>query len=641
MTYQQKRKKLDELIRKKEELEKQILDLKNELSSYIKLSKSEKLSLFKSIFNISNITDIAVESHLRGQNELLVDGVIDEKVKYFVFEADIVQISNINMKLLQSNISAYYEKVDETKVVVWIFFQDLINLSIAQKLISYAIGQDIQMLPSPIALPLYLTKRDKGLTVFIDPISYEELEQWQVLQNISMVLLSQVNKILSLEMPIILSDFIYIEKNYIDNNFIKYFKDLTTFNNPQRDIMLRLGKKPFGISKYIYSWEEDDRYFKLPKGVISTLQEYLKSNNILYSFDDKRVDIPYSLPKIKFKLRAEQEKAIEAISRYQNCLCIAPPGFGKTLIGSYMIYKRGVNSLVIVNKNLLLDQWIDRFILYFEIPKKDIGYLGKGKNKLNNNLDIATMQSLKNNPDIIKNYSHIIIDECHHIPAVTFEKLIKQFCGKYILGLSATPNRKDNMQPILYHQIGPIAYEHKKRKTVSNIVKIIKTNLTYEADNYSDLISQIIEDEERNELIIHQIQQHQERNILILTDRVNHIKTLSQLLDKNDIEHIIAYGGLKKKEKDKVFQNIENSKLLVATTSFFGEGIDFPHFDTILFATPISYHGRLVQYLGRIGRGDQKTLAIDLIDNNAMLYSAFSKRKEGYYQMNYELDSSQ
>lgn len=125
---------------------------------------------------------------------------------------------------------------------------------------------------------------------------------------------------------------------------------------------------------------------------------------------------------------------------------------------------RACSTLIIVNKNMLLTQWIDRFVDYFGYLKKDIGYLGKGKNKLNGNIDVATMQSLKNNPDIVNNYSFVIVDECHHIPALTFEQIVKQFFGRYILGLSATPNRKDGLDPILFEQLGNISYEHKKKE---------------------------------------------------------------------------------------------------------------------------------------------------------------------------------
>ena len=273
---------------------------------------------------------------------------------------------------------------------------------------------------------------------------------------------------------------------------------------------------------------------------------------------------------------------------------------------------------------------------YFGYDKKDIGYLGKGYNKLNGMIDVATMQSLKNDPKIIENYSFVIVDECHHIPALTFEQIIKTFKGKYILGLSATPNRKDELQPILFQQLGLISYEYKKKRTNTNRLKIIRTDFVSSADNYATIINELCIDEIRNNLIIESIKEHIERKILVLTDRIEHINILENLLQKEGIDFISVHGSQNKKEQVENMNLVKSKSLILATTSYFGEGIDFPHLNTIMFATPISYYGRLVQYLGRVGRGNQDCLAIDFLDfKNAMLNSAYKKRLEGYKQMHY------
>ncbi|WP_193228522.1 DEAD/DEAH box helicase, partial [Aliarcobacter butzleri] len=161
-----------------------------------------------------------------------------------------------------------------------------------------------------------------------------------------------------------------------------------------------------------------------------------------------------------------------------------------------------------------------------------IGYLGKGFNKLNGQIDVATMQSLKNDPKIIENYSFVIVDECHHIPALTFEQIIKSFKGKYILGLSATPNRKDELQPILFQQLGEISYEYKKKKTHTNKLQIIRTQFVSNADNYATIINELCIDEDRNNLIVDIIKKNIDRKILLLTDRIEHINVLESLLQK-------------------------------------------------------------------------------------------------------------
>lgn len=432
----------------------------------------------------------------------------------------------------------------------------------------------------------------------------------------------------------ILKDKIYIDITNLSKNIIDKLKDIASFENPQIQILQSLRKPLFNTPKYIQSFQIKDKTIILPRGLMRDVIEILNSNNIKYRLNDKRLLIQEEFKKIKFDLRQEQLIACEHISKKDFGICVAPPGFGKTLIGAKMISLRGCNTLVVVNKNMLLDQWIQRFVDYFGYDKKDIGFLGKSKNRLNQKLDIATMQSLKNNPSIIKDYSFVIVDECHHIPALTFEKIIDNFEGKYILGLSATPKRKDQMENILFQQVGNIAYEVIKSKTYNNKLKVITTDFTSQVDNFSDLINEIINDKQRNSIIINEILENENRKILVLTDRIEHIHILSKMLDGCGLDYVSVYGAMKNKLKDDNMSKIKSSSLVLATTSFFGEGIDFPHLDTIIFATPISYYGRLVQYLGRIGRGADDSLAIDILDNkNNFTKSAFRKRQDGYKQL--------
>jgi superfamily II DNA or RNA helicase len=438
---------------------------------------------------------------------------------------------------------------------------------------------------------------------------------------------------------IVLKDAIYIDTTNLSSDTISQLRDSATFDNPQIKILLSLRKPLYNTPKKIQSFTQDRKTntLILPRGLMRTVIEIFRHNNISTNFQDKRFVKKVNFPDIVFKLRKEQQKAINEIEKKDFSMCVAPPGFGKTLLGAKMITQRGVNTLVIVHKNMLLDQWIDRFIEYFAFDKKDIGYLGKGKNKLNDTLDIATMQSLKNNANIIKNYSFVIVDECHHIPAVTFEKILKKFCGRYILGLSATPNRKDGMQPLIFQQLGQISYEAKKIKTNTNKLKIINTNFRSNTDNFSTLLGEIVNDNERNQLIVDIIKKYKKRKILLLTDRIEHIFNLEILLDFEKINYISIHGSMKKQAQQHNLSKVKSSSLILATTSFFGEGVDFPHLNTIILATPISYYGRLIQYLGRVGRDGADTLAIDIFDDkNPFTRSAFRKRKDGYKQLHYK-----
>jgi len=433
-----------------------------------------------------------------------------------------------------------------------------------------------------------------------------------------------------------LADDISINTQKLPRGIVEELKSLATFDNPQIETLKRLRKPIYNTPYKIQSYTYKGTTLSLPRGLMRNVIELLSKNNLDYSFTDNRFIQTITPPEFLLSLRGEQQKVVQEISKKDFCICVAAPGFGKTVIGAKMIELRKANTLVIVNKNLLLDQWIERFCEYFQMDKKDIGYLGKGKNKLSGILDIATMQSLKNNQAIIQNYSFVIVDECHHIPAFTFESIIKKFRGKYILGLSATPNRKDGMEPLLYQQLGSIAYEQKQKRDGKKEYKIIETDFVSDVDNFAELITQIANDERRNNLILQLIQKYQKRKILLLSDRIEHIENIELLLKSNKMGFVTVHGSLNKDEKQQALELIEESSLVLATTSYFGEGIDFPHLDTIIFATPISYYGRLVQYLGRIGRGGKDCLALDLLDiHNKFALSSYKKRKQGYNQLHY------
>jgi len=463
----------------------------------------------------------------------------------------------------------------------------------------------------------------------------EELyNQKQEIENKIKKIEKQINS--KIKSFITLKDAIYIDKQYLPTIILKKLKSIASFENPQIKILQNLRKPIYNIPKTIRTFEETKEKLILPRGLMRDVISIFKYYNLNTTFIDKRFVKKFLFNNIKLPPRDEQTVAIDNILKKDFSIFVAPPGYGKTFIASKIIEKRGVNTLVVVNKNMLLDQWIERFIQYFGYTKKDIGFLGKSKNRLNGNLDIATMQSLKNNADIIKQYSFVIVDECHHIPAVTFEKIIKKFSGKYILGLSATPKRKDEMETLLFHQLGYISYEIKNKKTSKNKLIVIEDDTIEDVDNFAELLNEITTNDKRNQLIINLIKQYKNRKILVLTDRIEHIENLELLLKYEGIKFTSIHGSLKKDIQEKNMKDIQKSSLVLATASFFGEGIDFAHLDTIIFTMPISYYGRLVQYLGRIGRGGSDSLAIDILDiKNKFALSSFKKRKDGYKQLHY------
>ena len=617
------------------------------------------------------LTNKDLEEHLRG-NIFLASYLIDKKqeCKYVVLELNSEDVFKLQRALLELNISASYSLSSYNSIFAWIFFKEKIssNISfsflyflqkkanISVKLYPNSEFSTQEKLGSYIELPLQLFYRNKNRTVFLD-INTKKVfhDQWNYLANIKKASKEQIysfaqvlkpqniqRDLKSVDFPqnsidIVLDSGINFPIQSLSKSFISKLKSFASFENPQIKLLLSLRKPLYNTPKYLKGYEESSEFLTLPRGLKEKLFEYLNYNLVKYKIIDNRVFEKIETKRILFTLRAEQEDAIKEILKYDSSICVAPPGFGKTLIGAKIFEQRAVKTLIIVNKNMLLDQWISRFVDYFGYKKSDIGFLGKSQNRLNGNIDIATMQSLNNIPELVENYTQVIVDECHHIPALTFEQIVKNFKGKYILGLSATPNRKDELDPILYQQLGNISYEYKKPKTHTNRLLIIKTEFISSADNYAAIINELVSNEDRNRQIVKTIKENIDRKILLLSDRIEHLNLLENILKEEKIDFVSVHGSQNKKEQVENMQKVKTSSLILATSSFFGEGIDFPHLNTIIFATPISFYGRLIQYLGRIGRGNQECLAIDFLDSkNAMLNSTYKKRLEGYKAMHYK-----
>ena len=617
------------------------------------------------------LTNKDLEEHLRG-NIFLASYLIDKKqeCKYVVLELNSEDVFKLQRALLELNIVASYSLSSYNSIFAWIFFKEKIssNISfsflyflqkkanISVKLYPNSEFSTQEKLGSYIELPLQLFYRNKNRTVFLD-INTKKVfhDQWNYLANIKKASKEQIysfaqvlkpqniqRDLKSVDFPqnsidIVLDSGINFPIQSLSKSFISKLKSFASFENPQIKLLLSLRKPLYNTPKYLKGYEESSEFLTLPRGLKEKLFEYLNYNLVKYKIIDNRVFEKIETKRILFTLRAEQEDAIKEILKYDSSICVAPPGFGKTLIGAKIFEQRAVKTLIIVNKNMLLDQWISRFVDYFGYKKSDIGFLGKSQNRLNGNIDIATMQSLNNIPELVENYTQVIVDECHHIPALTFEQIVKNFKGKYILGLSATPNRKDELDPILYQQLGNISYEYKKPKTHTNRLLVIKTEFTSSADNYAAIINELVSNEDRNRQIVKTIKENIDRKILLLSDRIEHLNLLENILKEENIDFISVHGSQNKKEQVENMQKVKTSSLILATSSFFGEGIDFPHLNTIIFATPISFYGRLIQYLGRIGRGNQECLAIDFLDSkNAMLNSTYKKRLEGYKAMHYK-----
>ena len=358
--------------------------------------------------------------------------------------------------------------------------------------------------------------------------------------------------------------------------------------------------------------------------------------------------------------------AAEALLEHDTGVLSASTAFGKTVIAAYLIAKRSVNTLILVHLKELLYQWIVRLNTFLDVSKNDIGQIGDGKRKPTWIIDVATIQSLSRKgvvDDIVAKYGYLIVDECHHISARTFEIVARQCKSKYVSGLSATVFRKDGHHPIIFMNCGPVRYkvDDKKQAAARPFAhKVIvretdfKMPASFEADHYTaihEIYKALLQSNERNQVIVSDVMRVIKKNRfpVILTERVEHLETLKNLLEDKITNLIVMKGGMGKKQRQAALNALESlpddaEKVVLATGRtgrYLGEGFDDERLDTLFLTLPISWRGTLNQYAGRLHRiydSKKKVVIYDYADLNVpVLARMYDRRLKGYGSIGYEI----
>ena len=459
---------------------------------------------------------------------------------------------------------------------------------------------------------------------------------------------------------VILKDMVYIDKANLDGVVKNSFRRLATFANPEFYKKQKLRMSVYNVPMVIDCSKEDEKYLKLPRGTYNYLESLCNVNNIeIISKDERFVGNKIEV-KFNGSLREEQQIAIDHMLKYDNGILCAPTGFGKTVIGCKLIAERKVNTLILVNKIQLLNQWKDRIKEFLDVKK--VGEISSKKKNITNVIDVVSIKSLWNNGnvlDIAKNYGMIIIDECHHTAAYTFEQAINTGNAKYVYGISATPERENGHTPIIKMQCGDIRYKVdslKFNKKLNIPMKVIakKSHLNFtnpNIDNYelNEINDLIAKDIIRSENIIKDIKKEYDngKNILVLTERLELMNYIYDKLSKYTNNIFKYYGGIGKKVlksyiglNNQINEN-EDNKIIVATGSYIGEGFDDSKLDVLFLTMPISGQTRVTQYAGRLHRQDsnkKEILIYDYIDDNfSKTRNMFLKRKKTYEKLGYEI----
>lgn len=457
-----------------------------------------------------------------------------------------------------------------------------------------------------------------------------------------------------------LANQIYFEKTELPQALANRLIRLAAFQNPEFYRAQAMRMSVWDKPRIIGRAENFPQHIALPRGCLDAVQELMRDNGIGCNLRDERFTGEFIDAKFIGTLRHDQEAAIAAMLRYDTGVLCAPTAFGKTVIAAAMIDRRSVNTLVLVHRTELLKQWQERLQAFLGIGKDVVGTVGGGKAKLTCKIDIAAMQSLSRQGEVsalVENYGHVIVDECHHIGAVSFDAILKRTKAKFILGLTATPIRRDGQQPIIFMQCGPIRHTAEKPTNAPHDLEVVPKPRCERIDlppgaSIQDVFRHLANDRARTESIATEIKTAfwQGRKVLVLTERTEHLEAIQSALSNQVTELFVLHGRMSKKQRTALIAELDAlpldaPRILLATGKLVGEGFDHPPLDTMVLAMPISWKGTLQQYAGRLHRESARKTAVRIIDfvdtGHPALLRMWDKRQRGYRAMGYRMRTTE
>jgi superfamily II DNA or RNA helicase len=436
---------------------------------------------------------------------------------------------------------------------------------------------------------------------------------------------------------------------------------LAAFQNPEfyKNQAMRL--PTYDKPRVVACGQDFAQHIGVPRGCLEEVQALLKAHKIKPEIQDERIEGTRIEAEFHGRLRPLQEEAVSNISGYDEGMLCAPTAFGKTAVAAWLIAKRKVNTLVLVHRQQILDQWHERLAMFLDQPAKSIGQIGGGKMDRTGCVDVAVIQSLYRKDevkDFVAEYGQVIVDECHHISAFTFEQVMRQVKARYIVGLTATPTRKDGHHPIIYMQCGPARFSMSARAMTETtpfehrvIPRHTEFRMPPEAIDVTihDVYAALVGDGLRNEMIAADLVRALEsgRSPLLLTGRTEHLKYFETKLAAVAKHVFVLKGGMGKKQRRTTAAELasvpeDEPRVILATGSYIGEGFDDARLDTLFLAMPISWKGTLQQYVGRLHRlHDSKRVVqvYDYVDNGVtMLARMYERRLKGYSAIGYTIE---
>lgn len=608
---------------------------------------------------------------------------------------------------------------------IWLFFAEPLPAAMARALASCLITETMEQRPdlgldsydrlipgqdtmpkgglgSLIALPLQKLPRERGNSCFVDDHLLPFADQWAFLNTITKIERCQAEAIirsaeakgrvlgvrrppmdeddpapwsappsrrrrerpitgLPTHLELVLADQIYLAKEGLPPGLHNRLLRLAAFQNPEFYKAQALRLPTFGIPRIIACAEEYPQHLALPRGCLEDVEELLAGLKVRTTALDQRCPgVPLPLA-FRGELRPEQQAAAHALAAHDTGVLAATTAFGKTVIAAWLIAQRGVNTLVVVHRRQLQEQWVERLSSFLGIPAKEIGRIGGGGKGATGGMDVATIQTLVRKgvvDDRLADYGHLVVDECHHLSAASFELVARRAKARYVTGLSATVVRKDGHQPIIFMQCGPVRYRVEPKKQAlarpfNHAVLVRPTGFQSRLEpdpdrrtHFQALYRELMADEARNRLICADVVAAVRlgRSPVVLTERTEHLEQLTTDLAPHVRHLLVLQGGMGKKRLKAALDRLtavpaHEERLLLATGGYLGEGFDDPRLDTLFLVLPVSWRGTIAQYAGRLHRlhaGKHEVQIHDYADLNVpMLARMFERRCQGYEAIGY------
>ena len=558
-----------------------------------------------------------------------------------------------------------------------------------------------------IALPLQRRAREVGNSVFVDEDLKPYEDQWAFLSTLTRNPADSIfgiadeaehsGRILGVRMPvedefadepwkmlpsrrtgrariegpvpktmnIVIADQIYLERSQLSPALVAQFIRLAAFQNPEFYRAQAMRLPTFGKPRVVSCAEFHPRHVALPRGCLDEVIALARSHGIEVALEDRRELGQPLPPELSFRgeLLPVQRRALADLALHDHGVLAATTAFGKTVVAAALIAHRQRNTLVLVHRRELLDQWVERLRAFLNIDPKQIGVIGAGKRKPTSVIDVALIQSLVRNSevdDLVAAYGHLVVDECHHLSAASFELVARRTKARFVLGLSATVARKDGHHPIIFMQCGPVRHKVDARTQASErgIRHRVRDRTTRfelplslasaERPPMPEIYAALAKDDERNDLIFNDVLEalEKKRSPIVLTERKDHLLYLEKRFSSFVKNIAVLRGGLsaaERKRADAALGVTEGEeRLILATGRYIGEGFDDARLDTLFLTMPISWKGTLAQYVGRLHRlyaGKADVVVVDYVDAAVpVLARMAAKRRAGYRTLGYTIE---